>query len=118
MYINITNDLGTIYMDTGIAALMAGSVASKCRGIVGMASRSKKDGLVSLLKPDSMTKGINVDCTDNMLTVDLHIIVEYGVNITSVCREVVNRVRYSLEENAGIKVKNVNVRVEGITVSE
>ncbi len=116
MYITTENELGNIMITSNVAAEVAGSVATHCYGVVGMASRSKKDGLVSLLKAENMSKGINVTDEGDGVVVDLHVIMEYGVNIAAICKSIVNRVRYSLEEQTGIAVKQVNVRVEGIRV--
>ncbi len=118
MYITTANELGNIMITSNVAAEVAGSVATQCYGVVGMASRSKKDGLVSLLKAENMARGINVTDAGDGVVIDLHVIMEYGVNIAAICKSIVNRVRYSLEEQTGIPVKQVNVRVEGIRVDD
>ena len=83
-----------------------------------MAWRNKKDGIVSLLLPDTVTKGISVAVHENGVTIEMHIIVEYGININTVCKSIVNRVRYTIEQTVGLKVNQVNVRVEGVRVDE
>lgn len=118
MYITTTNDLGNVMTTTGVIADIAGAVAAKCYGVVGMASRSKKDGFVSLLRAENMSKGIAVEETEDGIAVDLHIIVEYGVNIATICKSIVNRVRYNLEQMTGLSIKQINVRVEGVRVDE
>lgn len=118
MVLKTSGNLGEIFISNNVIAEVAGSVAGKCYGVVGMATRSKKDGLVSLLKSDSMTKGIGVSVSNDGVVIDMHIIIEYGMNINSICRSIVNRVRYTIEKTVGIKVNRVNVRVEGIRVDE
>ena len=109
---------GEVYIANSVIAEIAGAVAGKCYGVVGMASRSKKDGIVSLLNRDSITKGISVSVQDSGVMVDMHIIVEYGININAICKSIVNRVRYTLENTVGLKVHKIDVRVEGVRVNE
>ena len=52
-----------------------------------MASRNKKDGIVNLLKPDSMTKGISITVEEGGVIVEIHLIVEYGININTICKK-------------------------------
>ena len=118
MVLKTDSSLGDVFVSNNVIAEIAGAVAGKCYGVVGMASRSKKDGIVNLLKPDSVTKGINVDVKEDGISVYLHIIVEYGININSICKSIVNRVRYTIENAVGLKVSSVNVRVEGVRVDE
>lgn len=97
-------------------AKYAGSMAVECFGIVGMASVSMKDGLVHLLKKDSITRGINVSLEDNELTIDFHVIVSYGVSILAVYNNLTDSVKYHVEEFTGIRVKKINMYVEGVRV--
>ena len=114
----IQNELGTISISEDVAATIAGSTTVESYGVVGMAWRNKKDGIVSLLMPDTVTKGINITVQDDGVVIEMNIIVEYGININTICKSIVNNVRYSIENSVGIKVKQVNVRVEGVRVDE
>ena len=93
---------------------MAGSVAMECFGIVGMASVSMKDGLVRLLKRDSMTKGVEIQIIENEIYVSFHVIVAYGVSILAVSQNLIENVSYKLEEFTGMKVRHVSIYVEGV----
>lgn len=116
MILKTNSDLGEVSISNSVIAEIAGAVATKCYGVVGMASRNKKDGIVNLLKPDSMSKGINISIEEDGVVVEIHLIAEYGININTVCKSIVNRVRYTIENAVGIKVNRVNVRVEGVRV--
>ena len=95
----------------------AGAVATECFGIVGMANVSMKDGLVNLLKSDHMTKGINVVLSPSQkLTLDFHVIVAYGVNISTVADNLIDNVKYKVEEYTGIEIEKINIYVEGVRV--
>ena len=61
----VNTHIGNITIDDDVIAQYAGAVAMECFGIVGMANVNVKDGLVSLLKLDSMTRGINISLDEN-----------------------------------------------------
>ena len=107
---------GTILVDPDVIATYAGSVAVGCFGIVGMAGYSMKDGLVHLLKKDSLKYGINVKIEDNKISLTLHCIIAYGVSILTVSENLMESVRYKVEQFTGIEVGRIDVLVEGIRV--
>ena len=113
----MSTDLGVITVDQDVIAKYAGTVAVECFGIVGMAAVSVKDGLVHLLKKDSLTKGIQVDISeDNRITLNFHIIVAYGVSISAVTENLTSNVKYKVEEFSGMTVDKINVYIEGVRV--
>jgi uncharacterized alkaline shock family protein YloU len=109
---------GSITIETDVIAKIAGYIATSCYGVVGMAYRSKTDEFANLLKKDNLTKGIKVTATDKKVTLDMHIIAEYGTNITVVCNSVINSVKYQVNKLTGLEVGEVNVFVEGFRVQE
>ena len=112
----ISNQLGEIQIGPEVIALYAGTTAVECFGIVGMAADSMKDGQVKLQKKESLTHGINVQIKDNRISVDFHVIVSYGVSISAVCDNLIESVKYKLEEFTGMEVEKINVYVEGVRV--
>ena len=114
---SMTTDLGVITIDPEVVAKYAGTVAVECFGIVGMAAVSMKDGLVQLLKKESLTHGIQVEISeDNKLVINFHVIVCYGVSISAVCENLVSNVKYRVEEFTGMEVDKINIYVEGVRV--
>ncbi len=107
---------GTISVDLDVIAQYAGSVAVECFGIVGMAAVSMKDGLVKMLKMDSLTRGIKVEMEEEGLVLDFHVIIAYGVNIQSVADNLCHTVKYQVEEFTGFTIKKINIFVEGVRV--
>ena len=112
----VDTGLGKITIDTDVIATYAGSVAVECFGIVGMAAVSMKDGLVKLLKKDSLKHGINVTIADNKITLEFHVIVAYGVSISAVSDNLISNVKYKVEEFTGLTTEKINIRVEGVRV--
>ena len=113
---SMNTHMGNIAIDNEVIAQYAGSVATECFGVVGMAGINVKDGLVKLLKKDSMTRGINVSIKNNKLTINFHIIVAYGLSILAVSDNLISNVRYKVEEFTGIEIEKVNIFVEGVRV--
>lgn len=114
---SLNTELGTVTIGSEVIAKYAGSVAVECFGIVGMAAVSMTDGLVRLLKKESLTHGIQIQITeDNLLTIDFHVIVAYGVNILSVSENLISNVKYKVEEFTGMTVEKINIFVEGVRV--
>ncbi len=112
----LENEYGVITIDNEVIARIAGYAAIDCYGIVGMAAKNVKDGLVQLLKRESLTKGIKVAVEQNKISLDFHIIVEYGTNISAIADNIMQTVKYKVEDCAGLEVEKVNVFVEGVRV--
>lgn len=113
---SMNTHMGNIVVNNEVIAQYAGSVAVECFGIVGMAGVNVKDGLVRLLKVDSLTRGINVSINNNKLILDFHVIVAYGVSIIAVADNLVSNVKYKVEEFTGIEIEKINIFVEGVRV--
>ena len=117
MYASIENSCGTITVSNDVLSSLTGEAAMACYGVVGMATRNKADGFASLLKKSSAKKGIMVLSEEDGLVIELHVIVQYGVNIKTISDSIIERVRYDIENMSGFKVKAVNVNVESVRVS-
>lgn len=112
----IQNDRGLIDISNEVFTAISGNAATNCFGVKGMAYRNVKDGIVGLLKRENMTKGVRIFFEEGQVSIELHIVVEHGVNITAVCQSIMTEVRYIVEQLTRVKVKNVNVCVDSITV--
>ena len=112
----INNKLGEIRINPEVIAKYAGITAVECFGIVGMAAVSMKDGLVKLLKRERLTHGINVDIEENHIILNFHVIVAYGISISAVADNLIENVKYKVEEFTGMEVDKINIFVEGVRV--
>ena len=111
----ISNKMGEIQINPDVIALYAGTIAVECFGIVGMAAVSMKDGLVKLLRRDSLKHGISVTITeDNRIRLNFHVIVAYGVNISTIADNLISNVKYKVEEFTGMEIHEINIYVEGV----
>ena len=115
--IQFKSDQGDIFVSSAVFSNITGMAATNCFGVKGMAYRSMTDGLVHLLRREAMSKGVKVTYNDdNTVSIELHIVVENGVNIATVCRSIMSEVKYVVTKNTGVEVRDVNVCVDSITV--
>lgn len=109
-----SNDYGKISISREVIAVVAGLAAMECYGLVGMASQKLQDGLAELLGRENLSKGVSVKIDENEVNIDLFIIVEYGINITMVANNVIDKVQYTVEKMTGIKPSKININVQGV----
>ena len=111
------SEQGEISVSSAVFSNITGMAATNCFGVKGMAYRSMTDGLVHLLRPEAMSKGVKVTYNeDGTVSIELHIVVENGVNIATVCRSIMSEVKYVVTKNTGVEVREVNVCVDSVTV--
>ena len=85
------NDNGSVCVSAGVYTDIAGTAASNCFGVKGMAARSVTDGVYHLLRKESMSKGVRVEFhEDETISIDLHIMVDHGVNLTAVANSIIS----------------------------
>lgn len=118
MAAEIKNEKGMIRISSNVIAKIAGYEATKCYGVVGMAARSGKDGIAMLLKRENMDKGAKVKVVGDTVALTLYVIMEYGVNVSTVGDIIKSNVSYRVEETTGLKVSSVTVNVESIRVNK
>ena len=115
--IRMNTDIGQITVDSAVYTNIAGFAATNCFGVKGMAYRSMTDGLVHLLRREAMSKGVRIiPHEEGDISIELHIVVENGVNIATVCRSIMSEVKYVVTKNTGVEVREVNVCVDSVTV--
>ena len=115
--ISQNNENGKISISTSVYTDIAGTAASNCFGVKGMVARSVSDGLYHLLRKESMSKGVRVDFhEDGSISVDLHIMVDSGINLTAVGASIISEVRYVITKSTGTQVRAVNVYIDSMMV--
>ena len=112
-----TNEQGSINVSTNVYSDIAGTAASNCFGVKGMAARSVTDGVYHLLRKESMSKGVRVEFhEDDTISIDLHIIVDNGVNLNAVGASIISEVRYVVAKCTGTEVRAVNVYIDSMMI--
>ena len=111
------NANGSVNVSTNVYTDIVGTAAANCFGVKGMAARSVQDGLFHLLRKESAGKGVLVEFhEDNTITIDLHIMVDHGVNLQAVGESIISEVRYVVTKCTGTDVRAVNVYIDSMMI--
>lgn len=111
------NEYGNINVSNSVYTKIAGNAATSCFGVKGMAMRSVADGLVHLLRKESMSKGVLVTCNeDGSISIDLHIMIDHGVNIPALGASIISSVRYMVSQQTDTEVREVNVLIDSMVL--
>ena len=113
---SIANNKGNIYYSDEVLSNIVGVSTMECYGVVGMASRNATDGLWELIKGENLSKGVKIQSKDNQLFIELYIIVEYGTKISVIANNIIQKIKYNVENYTGLKVSSITVNVQGVRV--
>jgi len=112
-----TTTLGTIFISPNAVATVAYHATLQSYGVVGLAPKNFAEGLAATITREP-ARGVSVHYNGEEVDIDVHIIIEYGMRITSVAESVANTVRYHVEKALGTPVHFVNVHIQGLRVSD
>lgn len=114
MTAHIVNELGVVQIDEQVIINIASKAAMQSYGIVGFVSATATDTILTLLKQENLSKGIVLSIKDNKIILDLYVILEYGVKISTVSENIINTIKFKVEESTGIDVDKINIIVKDI----
>jgi uncharacterized alkaline shock family protein YloU len=109
---------GKIEVSAQAIARVAGRAAAQCYGVVGIAARRPGLSGVELLPPARYDHGVDVRFTHDHVAIEVHVVMEYGLRISEVARNLIKDVKYAVESALGLHVVEVNVNVQGLRVSD
>ncbi len=110
---NVENTIGTVRIASDVVATIAGMSATEVEGVAGM-SGGVADGFAQMLGRKNMTKGVRVEINDQEATIDLYMIMVFGVAIAEVAKKVQITVKNTVENMTGLSCKAINIHVQGI----
>ena len=111
------NENGSVNVSTNVYTDIVGTAAANCFGVKGMAARSLSDGVYHLLRKESVGKGVLVSFNeDETISIDLHIVVDNGVNLSAVGASIISEVRYVVAKCTGTQVRAVNVYIDSMMI--
>lgn len=109
--------LGIVDISPTAVTTIASRAVNQCYGVVGMANKNIVNGIANLLSRDSQ-RGIEVTVDGQDITIDIYVIVEYGVRIRAVAESVQHTVQFHVEKAVGLPVQAVNVYIQGLRLSK
>ena len=117
---NIKNeiDMGIVKISDEVVGVIAGLAATEIKGIVGMSS-GVVGGITQILKgKKNISKGVKVNVGEESASIDLYVVVEYGVKIPEVAQKVQEDVKRSVETITGLTVSSVNIHVQNVMITK
>lgn len=115
--VGFSKENGNIHYSDEVLAKIVGLSTMECYGVVGMVSKNATEGFWELMRVENLSKGVKITLNeDDKLNIELFIMVEYGTKISVIANNVIQKVRYSLENFTGLKVSSVTVNVQAVRV--
>lgn len=112
--VNIENHIGRISVSESYITEIVRHAVCDCFGVADVCSTNTFRSAVSSITRGRLFKrrGVVIRTEDDGITIDLHIKVSYGTNITAVVNSIIHKVSFTVEETAEIHVSSINVFVD------
>ena len=109
---------GKIEVSSRAIATIAGRAVSQSYGVVGVAAKHPRFGLVETLSPEHYGRGVDVHFVDDHVTIDLYVVMEHGLRISEIAHNIMQNVKFAVERTLGLRVVRVNVNVQALRVNK
>ena len=115
--VGFSNENGNIKYSDEVLSKIVGLSTMECYGVVGMVSKNASEGFWELIRVENLSKGVKITLTeDENLNIELFVMVEYGTKISVIANNIIQKVRYSVENFTGLKVSAITVNVQAVRV--
>ena len=111
-------DIGNIKICVDVVSTIAGIAASEIKGVAGMYSSFANGIAEKFGAKKNQSKGVKVEMGEDAVTIDLYIVVKYGIKIPELAWEVQESVKNNVETMTGLEVAKVNIQIEGVSFSK
>ena len=111
--LKIDGDRGEVRIADEVVAIIAGLAATEVEGVASMAGNITNE-LVSKLGMKNLSKGVKVEIVDSVVSVDLTLNIEYGMNILETSKKVQEKVKAAIENMTGLEVADVNIHIASV----
>lgn len=105
--------IGEVQIADEVVTIIAGLAATEVEGVSSMGGNITNE-LVSKLGMKNLSKGVKVEVLDGVVTVDLTLNIEYGVNILETSKKVQEKVKNAIESMTGLEVADVNIHIVSV----
>lgn len=120
MNASVKNAMGTITYEGNTVSVLAEQAAIECYGLAGLSSQGGvASGISNLFRSQKNGTGRGVEVTEDgssNISIKLYVTAKYGVSLPSVAENVIEKVKYTIENETGLKVDNIDIVVQGIEV--
>lgn len=109
--------IGAVQIADDVVAMIASLAATEVEGVRALVGNITNE-LMSKVGMKKLTKGVKVEVINQVVTVDIALMMEYGYNIPQTCQNVQNKVKSAIENMTGLEVGNINIRIAGVHMQE
>lgn len=107
--------IGNIKISVDVVSTIAGIATTEVEGVAGMYG-TLAGGIAEMFgAKKNPSKGVKVDMNETTATIDLYIVVDYGVRIPELSWEIQENVKNNVETMTGLDVQKVNIHIEGVS---
>ena len=114
--IGYSNEHGNVIYADEVISKIVGLATMECYGVVGMVSKSATEGLWELMRIENLAKGVKIGHKDEKLIIELFVMVEYGTKISVISNNIIQKVKYNVENYTGLKVAAITVNVQAVRI--
>jgi uncharacterized alkaline shock family protein YloU len=108
--LSIETARGTIAISRDVVAEIVAGTAARCYGVVGLSSRSRVGRILR-------REGVTIDGDASGLRIEIHVVVEHGLNLAEVAATVRSQVGYEVQRLTGLAVQSVEVVIQDVRQS-
>lgn len=113
----VTENTGNIKISEEVVATIAEIAVSEIDGVCGTGT-SLAGELKQKFVKKTAGKGIKVVFNENLVTIDISLVIKFGVRIPEVAWDVQENVKKQVESMTGLAVDKINIHITGINVVE
>ncbi|MBL4930835.1 Asp23/Gls24 family envelope stress response protein [Clostridium paridis] len=110
------NNNGNITYNEEVISKIVGLSTMECYGVVGMVSKNASEGFWELIRIENLSKGVKISYKDEKLDVEVFVMIEYGTNISTISNNIIQKIKYNVENYTGLKVSSITVNVQAVRV--
>lgn len=114
--IGYSNEHGNVIYADEVISKIVGLATMECYGVVGMVSKSATEGLWELMRIENLAKGVKIERKNEKLIIELFVMVEYGTKISVISNNIIQKVKYNVENYTGLKVAAITVNVQAVRI--
>lgn len=107
---------GNLHVANDVLLDIVGNAAMECYGVVGMTAPNAADGIAKILPASRLRRGVTIQSEETGLRVDLYVVIEYGTNLQTVSRNLIDQVTFALKDQAGVPVSAIEVHVQDVKI--
>ncbi len=108
---------GEVRIADDVVANIAALAAVEVEGVAATAGNLTKE-LMNKVGMKTIGKGVKIELIESTVSVDITLIMEYGYNIPTTCKNVQERIKAAIENMTGLDVADVNIRIAGINMEK